>query len=223
MRKIELANGEYYHIYNRGVDKRTVFEEKNHFSRFIQSLIEFNTLDPIGSLHENRFNKHKPNKPGLGSLASKSEPLLVEIVCYCLNPNHFHLLLKQTSDKGIEKFMHRLSTGYTKYFNLKNQRSGSLFQGNYKAVHVDTNKYFFHLSVYINLNFKIHQLGSLASKSSWEEYKRWKKKGSICEKGIIMDEFKNFKNYNDFANRSLVGIKEQKELSKIWEEIELGS
>lgn len=218
MRKIELANGEYYHIYNRGVDKRTVFENKNGFDRFMQSLIEFNALNPIGSLYENSFHKHNPGKSGLGSSTSKSESPLVEIVCYCLNPNHFHLMLKQVSDKGIEKFMHRLSTGYTKYFNFKNKRTGSLFQGRYKAVHIDTNEYFFHVSVYINLNFKIHQLGSSASKSSWEEYTRWKMKGGICEKNVIMDEFKNFKDYNNFANHSLMGIRERKELIKILEE-----
>lgn len=220
MRKIELANGEYYHIYNRGVDKRVVFNNEADFSRFIKSLIEFNTLDPIGSLFENSF--HKPKEPKLGGLAAKSEKPLVDIVCYCLNPNHFHFLLKQVSDRGIEKFMHRLSTGYTQYFNLKNKRTGSLFQGNYKAVHIDTNEYFFHLSVYINLNFRIHSLGGLAAKSSWEEYERWKIKGEICEKGVITKEFKNFKDYNNFANQTLAGIKERKKLNRILEEIELG-
>jgi putative transposase len=221
MRKIELANGEYYHIYNRGVDKRVVFNNENDFCRFFQSIAEFNTIDPIGSIFENSF--HKSKKPGLGSSTSKSGLPLIEVVCYCFNPNHFHLLLKQVSDKGIEKFMHRLSTGYTKYFNLKNKRTGALFQGRYKAIHIDTNEYFFHLSVYINLNFKVHQLGSSTSKSSWDEYKRWEAKGRMCKKSIITDEFKNFKDYNNFANKTLTGIKKRKELSKILKEIEFGS
>jgi putative transposase len=117
--------------------------------------------------------------------------------------------------------MHRLATGYTQYFNLKNKRSGVLFQGKYKASHIDTNEYFFHLAVYINLNFEIHQLGGSAAKSSWEEYKEWKKEG-ICQKKVIMDEFKSFRHYRDFASRVLPGIKESKKLNKIWKEIELG-
>lgn len=224
MRNIEIVNDEYYHIYNRGVDKRTAFCDEKDFHRFIQGMIEFNVLSPIGSLYENSFKK-APLGSSASKLAVPSNQCLVEIICYCLNPNHFHFLLKQVSDKGIEKFMHRLSTGYTKYFNLKNNRSGSLFQGRYKASHINTNEYFFHLSVYINLNFKIHQLGSSASKfkSSWQEYKKWNKKNYICTKDCIMDEFKNFQEYDDFAKQALVGIKERKYDLKLLEDMELGS
>jgi REP element-mobilizing transposase RayT len=207
MRKIPLANEEIYHIYNRGTDKRTIFEDPYDFQRFFQSLQEFNTLDPIGSIYEHSFIK----KEQLGSLAPKSESL-VEIIAYCLNPNHFHLLLKQVSANGISKFMQKVGTGYTNYFNKKQDRSGSLFQGTFKSIHVDSNEYLLHLSVYVNLNDKVHGLGSLASKSSWDEYMGKLEKGEvgICEKEVVLGQFKNDREYRIFAKNVLKGIKERK-------------
>lgn len=80
--------------------------------------------------------------------------------------NHlsFHFILEQISEKGIEKLMQRVGMGYAKYFNNKYKRSDSLFQGTFKAIHIDTNEYLLHLSAYINLNHKVHELGHLVSK-----------------------------------------------------------
>ncbi|MEK7090072.1 MAG: transposase, partial [Patescibacteria group bacterium] len=160
MRKVLLAKGEYYHIFGRGVDKRTIFMDADDFARFLQGMEEFNTLDPIGSIFENSFRKRESQ---LGHAVSKLLPKrkgeLVELSCYCLNPNHYHFLLKQIVDKGIEKFMHRLCMGYAKYFNLRHERSGVLFQGPFKAVHVDSNEYLLYVSAYVNLNNLVHRLG----------------------------------------------------------------
>jgi len=208
MRKIQFANNEYYHIFNRGVDKREIFSEYEDLSRFFQSMDEFNVIDPIGSIFENFFRKIE--RP-----VSENERL-VNFVCYCLNPNHYHFILKQASDRGIEKFMQRLGNGYTKYFNNKYGRSGSLFQGTYKSVHINSNEYLLHLSVYVNLNNKIHQLGHLMSKSksSWEEYLNPSICG-FCEKDIVLGQFNNLSEYQEFAESSLENIKERKELEKL--------
>jgi len=187
MRKTPFEIGEYYHIYNRGVDKRIIFVDEEDMRRFYASIEEFNVLDPIGSIYEHSFTKK------LGSEASKSEAesgTLASLIAHCANPNHFHLLLRQEAEKGIEKFMHRVGTGYTKYFNNKYKRSGSLFQGVFKSIHIDTNEYLLHLSAYISLNDRVHQLGSEASKlvrsrSSWKEYAEEGISG-ICEKDIIL-------------------------------------
>ena len=184
MRKAIFAEGEYYHIYNRGTEKRSIFSDQDDILRFVESIIQFNVIDPIGSLFENSFRK----KHGLlGSSTSKNaDEKLVNIVAYCLNPNHYHLLLQQVTEKGIEKFMQRLGTGYTKYFNNKYDRTGALFQGKFKAVHIDSNPYLLHVSAYVNLNNRVHQLGSSTSKSSWDEYVKWEKKGGICKKDVIL-------------------------------------
>ena len=221
MRKIIFAEGEFYHIYNRGTDKRTIFLDDQDFARFLQSMIEFNTTNPIGSLYQNSFHK---NKNQLRSLASKSDTVsgedekLVEIIAYCLNPNHFHFVLRQISDRGIAQFMQRLGTGYTKYFNHKYERTGALFQGTFKAIHVDSNEYLLHVSAYVNLNYRVHQLRSLASKyrTSWGEYvgamHGKKKEGGMCDTDPILGQFREKQDYIQFAENSLKGTLERRGL-----------
>jgi putative transposase len=209
MRGIEFINSEYYHIYNRGVDKRTIFTDKPDTDRFYQSMDEFNTEKPIGSIYLNSFQKNAP-----GSLAPKKQKKIVDFICYCLNPNHYHFILSPIVDGGIEKFMHKIGGGYTNYFNEKYKRSGSLFQGTFKAVHIDSNEYLLHLSAYINLNNKVHSLGSLASKSSWKEYIADSKE-NFCNKKMILGQFKNHSEYKKFAEDSLIDIKQRKDIEKL--------
>jgi len=205
-RKEQFINGEYYHIFNRGNNKRIIFADNQDFARFFQSMVEFNSIEPIGSIFENSFKKDL-----LGSLASKSSKL-TDFTCYCLNPNHFHFTLKQLTDGGIKKFMHRIGTGYSKYFNNKYDCNGSLFQGKFKAIRVDSNEYLLHLSAYINLNNRVHQLGRLASKSSWDEYVLGR--GGFCDKNIILSQFKNVVEYKKFAEYSFEVIRERRDMEK---------
>src|SRR3989344_4219158 len=149
MRKQTIVTGEYYHIYNRGVDKRNIFSDKNDMRRFIESMIEFNQVDGIISLSNLR-------KTEIESKAL-SEPL-VAFVAYCLNPNHFHFVLKQLVDGGIAKFMQKLQGGYTYYFNVKNFRSGSLFQGTFKSHLINDENYFNKTLGYVNKNYAIHTI-----------------------------------------------------------------
>ena len=206
MRKIRFAKGEFYHVYNRGVDKRPIFLDVEDIKRFYQSMEEFNTKNPIGSIFENSFAK----KNKLGSGASK----LVNFISYCLNPNHYHFILEQVLDNGIEKFLHRLGTGYTKYFNNKQKRSGYLFQGAFKSSHINSNEYLLHVSAYVNLNKRVHKISDKnLSWSSWNEYVG-KTKNSFCKKDIITGQFKSSEEYKNFAENSLVDILKRKEAEK---------
>ena len=201
MRKVFFANGEYYHIYNRGLDKRVVFPKREDMDRFFQSIITFNAVEPIGSIYEDIWNTKLGRK--------RRSPRLVDIICYCLNPNHFHLLLKQIKDGGISEFMRRIG-GYTYYFNLKYKRSGPLYQGTFKSTHIASNGQLLHASAYVNLNNRVHRLGGSTSKSSWNEYIGRANDG-ICEKGIILDQFASKTEYREFAESSLADILERKE------------
>lgn len=203
MRKFEFTNGEYYHIFNRGNNKRPIFIDDKDFSRFFQSMIEFNTIEPIGSIFINSFRKKS-----LRGSTSK----LVEFVCYCLNPNHYHFILKQLVDEGVQKFIHRIATGYTRHFNEKHDYNGSLFQGRYKAAHINSNEYLLHLSAYVNLNDRVHSLRGSTSKSSWDEYVL--DRGGFCKKGIILNQFKSVVEYKQFAGDSLKVAKERKDMEK---------
>ena len=212
MRKVKLENGEIYHIYNRGVDKRKIFSTPKDLERFFKSMKVFNCIDPIGSLHEQSFQKDKVKKP------------LVKFIAYNLLPNHFHFILEQVAERGISEFMKRLLGGYTWYFNKKNKRSGSLFQGTFKSKYIDSDGYLLYASVYVNLNDKI-PLGGLTAKwtkSSWNEYINedlCKPDEKIClGKDIILKQFNSIEDYKKFAFYSLEYIKFNKEKYKELEE-----
>lgn len=204
MRKTPFINGEFYHIFNRGTDKRVVLSNEYDFKRFLQSMEEFNSVEPIASIYANSFRESKLRRP-----TSK----LVNVVCYCLNINHFHMILEQIVDGGISEFMKRLGGGYTKYFNHKHKRSGVLFQGKFKSCHIDSNEYLLHVSAYVNLNNLAHKIKGEKFRSSWSEY-IGKDNKNICKKTIIISQFKNIKEYKDFAESSLKDILERKELFK---------
>ncbi|MBU3910976.1 MAG: transposase [Candidatus Omnitrophica bacterium] len=150
MRKCRFAPGGIYHIYNRGVDKREVFISESDYIRFLCSLYRFNDIAPTSNLHRIAYDVR-----GLTSNISDKpdkRKRLVNILYYALRPNHFHMTLQELIEKGIEKFMQKIGTGYTMYFNKKNKRSGALFQGTFKAIAIESERYLMEISRYIHLN-----------------------------------------------------------------------
>ena len=210
MRKVSFVLENYYHIYNRGVDKRLIFLDQEDLLRFLKIIKIFNTTETAGSVYEYSYKEKN------GSLAPKNKKL-VDFVAFCVNQNHFHFILEPLVDGGVQKFMHRVSTGYTNYFNEKYKRTGSLFQGTYKAIHIDTNEYLLHLSAYVNLNNKVHKeknaewMNKFAI-SSFTEYENGKT--NFCKKEIILDQFKSRVEYRGFALSSLKDILIRKENEK---------
>ena len=159
MRKSVFANNYVYHVYNRGVDKRKIFLKKCDYLRFIHNLFEFNDIQPVTPTNV-RFSLRTPATATLECLEvqplnikpSQPRKILVEILAFCLMPNHYHLLLRQKRDNGIVKFMQKLGTGYTMYFNQKEKRVGSLFQGRFKAISLQHEPHLIYLPHYIHLN-----------------------------------------------------------------------
>lgn len=140
-----------YHVYNRGVDKRVIFKDEQDYAVFL-SFLKYALLtrqqaegvldSSLLSIAE-RFNVRR-----LGLCED------LDLVAFCLMPNHFHLLLYQHSIDGITKLMRSVATGYSMYFNKRYERSGTLFQGRYKASAINTDSYWDHISRYIHLNPK---------------------------------------------------------------------
>ena len=151
MRKDPLVTGLYYHIYNRGVDKRDIFANPADLDRFILSVKEFNTIEPIRSIKDLIIARKEFSDVG------RPKPL-VSVVCYCFNPNHFHFILKQEVDGGISEFFKRLLGGYTKYFNLIHKRNGALFQGRFKSNLINDDSYFLKIRPYVHMNYLIHNI-----------------------------------------------------------------
>jgi len=142
--KIYVANG-YYHLYNRGVDKRIIFQDQSDCTVFLRLLKQY--LSPKEDLPSFQ-------DPGvrLDRIMQTNMYGEIELLGFALMPNHFHLLVKQTEANGITKFMTRLCTSYAMYFNKKYGRTGHLFQDKYKGVLVLDDNYILHLSRYIHLN-----------------------------------------------------------------------
>jgi len=148
MRDPSLVTGGYYHVFNRGVDKRPIFVDSRDYGRFIESLHLFNDQEyqSVGGDVRSKMRKLARAETGF----DRRIPI-VRIIAYCLLPNHFHLFLEQLVEGGISTFLHRFG-GYARYFNLKHERSGGLLEKSFEAVHVKEEFHFTHLPRYIHLN-----------------------------------------------------------------------
>lgn len=145
-RKTAFVQGEFYHLYNRGVDKRILFTSEKDYRRFILLLHVLNTNENL------KIRDIIKNTSHTDLFKRKNKDPLVAIGAYCLMPNHFHLLITPIVDGGISKFMLKIQTAYSMYFNKKNNRSGALFQGIFKSQHANTDEYLRYLYSYIHLN-----------------------------------------------------------------------
>ena len=214
MRSTEFANGEYYHIFNRGVDKRDIFLDDYDYFRFLKSMREFNRKEQIGSLYcLSKKPQPKPLRAFRRPLGASVENKLVEFIAYCLNPNHYHFIVRQLVEGGISKFMMKLGSGYTHYFNQKYDRSGSLLQGTFKAKYITSDAYLLWASVYVNANAEIHNPNQKAKQYKWCSCPDYlgQRNGTLCEKSVILGQFNDVDDYEQYIRESLPLIKENKE------------
>lgn len=203
LRKSNFINGDIYHIYNRGVDKRDIFIDDSDRFRFIHDLYEFNNKNPAINLALYLNSENKLKEVGLPNIKRKPMENFVEILAFCLMDNHFHLLVKQKRQNGITEFMRKLGTGYTNYFNKKYDRSGSLFQGKFKSVLIERDSHLMYIPIYIHLNpldfkFKEWRKGKISNKkeaidfllkyrfSSLQDYIGVKNFPSVINKNMII-------------------------------------
>lgn len=188
-----LVNDQIYHIFNRGVDKHDVFLQPRDYLRFQRTFFYYQFTGPKPKF--SAFQKFKLNtyKPISGSK-------LVDILCYCLMPNHFHFLVRQKTDRGIAKFISQLTNSYTKYVNTKYGRIGPLFQGVFKSVIVESDEQFMHLSRYIHLNPIVTGISSNLNKYQWSSYPEYVSSNIICSTKEILDMFPSKEKYKDFIN-----------------------
>ena len=167
-RKTYAANG-YYHLYNRGVEKRTIFQDQQDYGVFLSYLKEYLLPKDEAELHKKLSDpdsSYQDRDKVLKQLRLNNFNQEITLLAYCLMPNHFHFFLKQKSMGAIDKFMNSLGTRYTMYFNRKYKRVGSLYQGVYKAVPITNEAQFVYLSKYIHKQ----GLALQAQASSYEEY-----------------------------------------------------
>ncbi|MFA6475932.1 MAG: transposase [Candidatus Paceibacterota bacterium] len=129
-----------YHVYNRGVDKRDIFNNDSDRRRFLACLHCFNDTNQARNTDYEE------------SIKNDGREKLVEILAFVLMPNHYHLLVKPLVENGVSEFMRKIGTGYTHYFNIQNERSGTLFQGKYKFVRIEDDEQLNYIPFYIHFN-----------------------------------------------------------------------
>jgi len=229
MRNIDFTNGEYYHIYNRGVDKRDVFLDDDDRWKFFDCLRDFNNktyyedrLEVLGLSKHSIREFHSEDFKRLGEFLKEQERV-VNLVSYNEIKNHYHLIAQQLQDDGISNLMHKLGLSYTGCFNKKNNRSGALFQGTYKAAHIQNDDHFLWVLGYVNGNIEIHGLGA-ASTYPWSSYQAICKEldgvpqrsnlSALSGLEIIKAHFEDSKQFEELVQRVIKESRAQKEMMK---------
>lgn len=204
--KIYVKEG-FYHIYNRGVEKRTIFEDEQDYKVFLNYLKEYLSVAPDPKTLKKKFTlkgntfKGIPRQP-------KNYHKEIDLIAFCLMPNHFHFLIKQHTKDAIKMFMRSLATRFSMYFNKRHNRVGKLFQGHYKASLIKDDIYLLHLTRYIHLN-PLEYTNNLANAySSYANYLGLRKASWVKPDIIlsffnykILPELKKINLYKDFVEK----------------------
>ncbi len=199
-RKVIFANDEYYHIFNRGIARQPVFFSKRDYEhllltfsyyRFIESPVKLSRFLTLPKDIQRQILKGLDIHP----------KTYVDIICFVLMPNHFHLLLKQTSESGITKFMSKSINSFTRYVNTKQERVGDLFQGVFKAVRIETNEQLLHVSRYIHINPVVSHVVKDKDLfgyqwSSLPDYIH--ETSSFVSNSVVLDQFSSKESYKNF-------------------------
>lgn len=202
-----FSEGEYYHIFNRGVGKMEVFVDDFDRAVFMRRLYE--NIFP----KDERFKSKKSKQNRRKLLPDNS----FELIAFCLMPNHYHLIVKQLGKTPVSKLILKTCTGYSMYFNKKYGRVGSLFQDVFKSVRVETNSQLLWLSYYVHNNPKKAGLTKKALDYKWSSLQEYLKgREGHCKKEIILDQFKDLTQYAKyFDNEKIAQKTDQKMLSEL--------
>jgi putative transposase len=212
--RIPLVNGEYYHIFNRGVARIPTFLSHSDYEQCMLTLSFY--LFTNLPMKLSRYKK-------LGSderkrLFTSLDQQYVEIISFVLMPNHFHVLLKQVRDKGISTFVSQFTNSYTRYFNTKYDRVGPLFQGLFKAVHIESDEQLVHTSRYIHINPTTAHIikQELLTSYQWSSYPTFLSgNSSLVNPRPILDHFPSRIAYENFVNDQVDYAQKLKEIKHL--------
>lgn len=209
-----LAPDELVHVFNRGVNKQVIFLDQADYARMLFHILLFQSPLPIHNVGRSVAQFRKDfSLAHISDIQDRLSSRTVELVAFVLMPNHFHLVVKELKEGGTSLYLQRIEIAYTKYFNIKHDRSGYLLQGPFQSVTVDDNAQLLHLSAYIHFNPR--ELKNWKHKERfypWSSYldfvgeNRW---GGFLSRGIILEQFKGPAEYKDFVETS--GVKSSEE------------
>jgi len=202
-RKPPLINGQVYHVFNRGSNKQRIFIDLRDYKRAMSAINYYQHHSNLLRLSNFFFQSKIKRTKELDRLC-KTNVKRVRILCFCLMPNHYHFLLQQISEGGISYFIKQFQSSYAHYFNKKNNKTGSVFEGRFKAVRVEDENQLIHVSRYIHLNpysaFLVKKPIEL-NKYPWSSLTEYidKNRRGFCETKAVLSEFKNKKDYHRFV------------------------
>src|SRR3989344_1782959 len=208
VRKNSIAPGEYYHILARGVNKQRIFFDDRDFARFLFYVLFFQSPRRVFNIGNRVTDFLKDGDFGISQLVMEEiiQEKQVELLAFTLMENHIHLILGEIEEGGISKIMQRTLDGFSRYSHLKYKRAGHIFEGPFKAVHIEDNKQLLYLSTYIHKNPKeIQREGLRWEKYQWSSYQdfvgenRW---GNLLSRDIILGQFNNPEEYKQFTRES---------------------
>jgi len=213
-RKTPLVNNYFYHLLNRGVGKKPIFKTNNDYQRVLE-IINFYRF-PKPPLRFSYFLLLSSKDKQIFLEKIKQQKPLVEIISFCLMPNHVHLLLKQVSDKGISLFMSNWQNSYARYFNIKYKQKGYLFESTFKAIIIEKDDLLWHISRYIHLNPSSSSLVSINNLKNylWSSFPEYlgKIEPFFTKTDLILSHFRGRKDYREFVFNQAAY---QKKLQKI--------
>jgi putative transposase len=201
----EFEEQGYYHIFHRGIEKKKVFLDNQDYRMFLYYLKVY-LQDPKDLLI--KYPQLPPR------LQAKNLTSQITLIAYCLMPNHFHLLLQQSTKDAISKFMKQLLNAYTFYFNKKYERTGAIFEGRYKATRISSDDLLIHVARYIHLNPVVAKLVNDPGTYKWSSQKDYltDKNKSFVNPKTVLSFFKTIRDYQNFVKDQ---ISYAKELAKI--------
>lgn len=184
---------DYFHVINRGLEKKLLFISGKDLTRFVDTLSYYQYKDSPA-----RFSFRK--RPGIVPNSDKPRVPLVEIVCFCLMPDHFHLLLNQRAPQGVSMFLSKVTNSYTRYFNARYKRKGPLVQGTFKAVEIENDNDLLNISRHIHLDPLLNHIVSDLKAFPFSSYPHFLGiKEGFCQKEPILSHFKSAHEYENFV------------------------
>jgi len=200
-----VVTGEIYHVYSKSIAEYVIFNNDFEYSR-MREVVEYYRIErPFTS-----FSRFKERNMQVKQLDPKR---LVQIICYCVMPTHIHLVLKQMEDKGISVFINNVFNSYSRYFNIKHNRKGPLWESSFKKVLVESDSQLLHLTRYIHLNPVTAYIINNPEDWKWSSYREYisGNKEGICEYDSVLDikpeEYKKFVEDRISYQRELAKIK----------------
>lgn len=192
-----FVTGSYYHVFNRGVAKQTLFHNDGDYRRFLETLSFYLEASPI-----NRLSIAKKNPKFDATLLDEPQCSLVEIVAYCLMPNHFHLIVRQMIDNGLSTYTRRAFNSYTRYYNTRYDRVGTAFQGTFQAVLINSDEQLLHVTRYVHLNPFVAKLVDIPVDFPWSSLNAYFRgmDWRLCHPSLVLQLAGSSSAYKEFVH-----------------------